>query len=53
MSKFVPQILREFSVVWAGSEEWSVHSTWFAKQTGVLMKLGDIEGQRGYAVANK
>ena len=41
MSKFVPQILREFEINWAGSEEWSVNSSWFAKQTGVFVSLED------------
>ncbi|OBT71609.1 hypothetical protein VF21_08946 [Pseudogymnoascus sp. 05NY08] len=42
MSKFVPQILREFRMEWAGREEWAVNSTWFAKQSDVLVKLHPI-----------
>ncbi len=39
MSKFVPTILREFELDWAGEDEWTIHSTWFAKQTGVLVNM--------------
>jgi hypothetical protein len=43
MGKFVPQMLREFRMEWAGKEEWSVNSTWFAKQSGIIVRLQDTE----------
>jgi hypothetical protein len=43
MSKFVPQILREFNMNWAGDSEWKVDASWFAKQSGVLVKLEDVK----------
>lgn len=39
MGKFVPQFLREFSVEWTGEEEWKVESSWFAKQTGIKVRI--------------
>lgn len=43
MGKFVPQFLREFSLVWDGAEEWEVDSTWFAKQTNVYVRYKNRE----------
>jgi hypothetical protein len=40
MTKFVPQVLRHFDVEWASSEEeWDISGYWFAKQSGVVMRL--------------
>jgi hypothetical protein len=38
MGKFVPQFLREFELTWDGDAEWKVESSWFAKQTKVLVR---------------
>jgi hypothetical protein len=35
MGKFVPQLLREFELEWAGGEEWKIDASWFAKQSGM------------------
>lgn len=43
MGKFVPQFLREFSLVWDGDEEWTVDSTWFAKQSNVYVRYRSRE----------
>ncbi|UPL02773.1 hypothetical protein LCI18_013707 [Fusarium solani-melongenae] len=40
MSKFIPQVLREFDLEWASSEPgWRVKTYWFAKQTGLLARF--------------
>ncbi|KAI8649573.1 hypothetical protein NCS55_01457400 [Fusarium keratoplasticum] len=40
MSKFVPQVLRQFDLEWASSEPgWRVKTYWFAKQTGLLVRF--------------
>jgi cytochrome P450 len=39
MGKFVPQFLREFEIEWAGGAEWTVRSSWFGKQSNVLVRL--------------
>jgi hypothetical protein len=41
MGKFVPQILRHFRVEFADASdrEWSVKTFWFAKQSGMRMKM--------------
>ncbi|TXB97730.1 hypothetical protein FocTR4_00011814 [Fusarium oxysporum f. sp. cubense] len=40
MSKFVPQVLRQFDLEWASSEpRWRVKTYWFAKQTGLLVRF--------------
>ncbi|KPI42555.1 Pisatin demethylase [Cyphellophora attinorum] len=41
MGKFVPQILRNFRVEFAdeSNREWSVKTYWFAKQSGMRMKM--------------
>ncbi|KAH7267929.1 cytochrome P450 [Fusarium solani] len=40
MSKFVPQVLRQFDLEWASSEPgWKVKTYWFAKQTGLLVRF--------------
>ena len=40
LTKFVPQLLRQFELEWAGPEpEWQISAYFFAKQTGVKMKL--------------
>ena len=40
MTKFVPQLLRQFDLEWASPEdEWSISGYWFAKQSGVIMRL--------------
>lgn len=45
MGKFVPQFLREFELSWDGNgkEEWNVHSSWFAKQTGLFVRYRSRE----------
>jgi cytochrome P450 len=37
MGKFIPQIFRQFDVLWARSseEEWKLHAAWFWKQDGI------------------
>ncbi|KAJ0416229.1 cytochrome P450 [Aspergillus carlsbadensis] len=40
MGKFVPQILREFDFEWASNpKDWRVHTYWFAKQEGLVVRL--------------
>ncbi|KAF2804541.1 cytochrome P450 [Mytilinidion resinicola] len=40
MGKLVPQVLRQFDIEWASSErEWTVTTYWFAKQTGLLVRM--------------
>jgi cytochrome P450 len=41
MGKFVPQILRKFRVEFAdeSNHEWSVKTYWFAKQSGMRMRM--------------
>ena len=40
MTKFVPQVLRRFSLEWASQkDEWKISGYWFAKQSGVVMRL--------------
>ncbi|KAL2059856.1 hypothetical protein VTL71DRAFT_10011 [Oculimacula yallundae] len=41
MSKFVPQLLREFKLEWAADEDWTIQSTWFAKQSGFMARIAD------------
>lgn len=42
MGKFVPQLLREFTIKWASPEyNWSVHAHWFAAQKGLLIRFED------------
>jgi hypothetical protein len=36
----VPQVLRNFEIEWAGQKkEWSIKSYWFAKQSGLHVRL--------------
>lgn len=40
MGKLVPQVLRQFDVEWASSEpDWRVHTYWFARQSGLLVRM--------------
>ncbi|KAF5589473.1 cytochrome P450 monooxygenase [Fusarium pseudocircinatum] len=40
MAKFIPQVLRQFDLEWASSEEeWKIKTYWFAKQTGLLVRF--------------
>lgn len=41
MSKFVPQVLRnfEFELLMDESEEWELHAYWFVKQTGLRCRV--------------
>ncbi|TVY15514.1 Pisatin demethylase [Lachnellula arida] len=40
ITKFVPQLLRLFTLEWASpEEEWSICGVWFAKQSGVMMRV--------------
>ncbi|TVY32474.1 Pisatin demethylase [Lachnellula subtilissima] len=40
ITKFVPQVLRHFRLEWASpEEEWAICGVWFAKQSGVIMRV--------------
>ncbi|KAK5046898.1 hypothetical protein LTR84_007252 [Exophiala bonariae] len=40
MGKFLPQILRDFDVIWAAPEpEWKLHAAWFWMQSGMIAKF--------------
>ena len=40
MTKFVPQVLRQFRLEWASQkDEWEIGGYWFAKQSDVVMRL--------------
>ena len=40
MGKLVPQVLRQFDLEWAAKEKhWHVHNYWFARQTGLLVRM--------------
>ncbi|GJC78609.1 cytochrome P450 monooxygenase AFLA_114810 [Colletotrichum liriopes] len=40
MSKLIPQFLRKFELEWASAEpEWDICTYWFAKQTGLLVRV--------------
>ncbi|PMD22339.1 cytochrome P450 [Hyaloscypha hepaticicola] len=40
MGKFVPQILRQFDLLWASEKpDWTVHTYWFAKQSDFIVKF--------------
>ncbi|PSS28479.1 hypothetical protein M430DRAFT_92974 [Amorphotheca resinae ATCC 22711] len=40
MGMLVPQVLRNFEIEWAGQKkEWSIKSYWFAKQSGLHVRL--------------
>lgn len=47
MSKFVPQVLRQFDVEWASSEpDWQVKTYWFARQMGFLARFKQRKPQK-------
>lgn len=40
MTKVVPQVLRNFDLEWAEPDmDWTINGYWFAKQSGLIMKL--------------
>ncbi|KAJ9653012.1 hypothetical protein H2198_007759 [Neophaeococcomyces mojaviensis] len=40
MGKVIPQLLRQFTITWASEKpEWEVKTWWFARQSGLLVKL--------------
>lgn len=40
MTKFVPQVLRQFDLEWASPKnEWGISGYWFAKQSGLVMQF--------------
>lgn len=50
MTKFVPQVLRQFHLEWASpKDEWEISGYFFAKQKGVIMRFTarDKSSQRG------
>ncbi|GKT51986.1 cytochrome P450 monooxygenase [Colletotrichum spaethianum] len=40
MGKFIPQVFRKFELEWASAEpEWDIHTYWFSKQSGLLVRF--------------
>jgi hypothetical protein len=40
MTKFLPQLFRQFKLEWTSTDdEWKITGYWFAKQSGVIMRV--------------